>query len=240
MEMLKQANELIASPIWGVLVSIFLWIARFLFTWLTTTPKDKEDLLVIKGIKPWLLRLSGQFAKNESFKPLSNIDYSGFAIFTVFMVFLLMPFSYTLYKHVILIPTGWADLITEKDGKGKNKEAFLLSFDNATNIPGDNEWVIDVKTCSSDLYDNISKKLKISRDLVSLLCERIGRESFKDEANRMINKSEKERMAASIAFLVFFSFFIYVELGMFSDIYVRRKIAMHREEAKRKAYEYLT
>ncbi|WP_027711609.1 DUF6216 family protein [Dickeya chrysanthemi] len=236
MDTIKQVNEIVGAPLWGVLFPIVVYFFRILIKKFNSVPKEKESLLLIDGLKPWMLGFGYSFSATKAYRANNKIDYFSAVIFTVVFIVFLVSLATFVNQHALKVPSGWADLYYENAGE---REMFLLSQDKARNVYGGKMWGLDVSVCKRNNIE-LSNELHISKELIEIICNSIGHKEYFDEIARKIEETNILKVVIYVSYFAFLLAFTYVIIDMWVSLYIRSKIFKYYEKEKAKAYEYLT
>ncbi|TYL43713.1 DUF6216 family protein [Dickeya sp. ws52] len=236
MDTIKQVNEIVGAPLWGVLFPIVVYFFRFLIKKFNSVPKEKESLLLIDGLKPWMLGFGYSFSAIKAYRANNKIDYFSAVIFTAVFIVFLVSLATFVNQHALKVPSGWADLYYDNGGK---REMILLSQEKAKNVYGDRKWELDVSECKKNNIE-LSNEFHISKELIEIICNVIGHKEYSDEISSKIEETKFFKIGLYISCFSLLFIFTYVIIDMWVSLYIRDKILKHHEKEKAKAYEYLT
>lgn len=213
------------TNLFTALIPVIISAVTLFFKWLKKTPENDDGYFSKAGVKPIELKLSLTKFNFWKTKKLTTVQKIGYGIIAIILLAMVSAFSVLTYKSMIAQPDKWAALMLIK-----TKENFLLTYDEAKNIPGEATWNLTPDDCYSDTYENIARGRKISPDLAHSICSQIGLVGEREAISERIHNTQKQKHASMFFGFICIAFFLYLLLALLIDVNIHNKVARYMKE----------
>ncbi|HFK5775639.1 TPA: DUF6216 family protein [Enterobacter ludwigii] len=196
-----------------------------------TLSRELPNYVRSAGVNLFLYRISCGTIKIEDIQPISVIKKGIMLFFSLVIIVSIGCFTYYSFKIILNTPKGYANLTLPL-----TDEWFVISENDAMSYPDNDKWMLNQDVCHSKIYQEISKNIGASYQLVYMICTSVGLEKEKNGLKKRIDKFSKDRNVVVIINFIFIFYAIVLVLIICSPIVVIPKLIKYRERYLEKKF----
>ena len=187
--------------------------------------KPIPDYVKDAGISTFLYLLSYRNVDIENVKPITSINKFLMLLFSLIIMVSIGCFSYYSFKIILNTPREYANLTLSS-----TDEWFVISENDARSYPDNNKWRLDQDACHTDIYQEISKSIGASYDLVYLICNSVGLDKQKVHIRKRVEKFRKDRNVVVFINIIFITYALFIIAIICAPITIVPKLIKYRDQ----------